>query len=92
MLAPGGVSVPIGMPENGVTAAFGPVALKLDGSDLEHDIPALINFYRRGQLKLSKLITDQFSFEMINPAMASARQRVGVGIIIQFDSRELSGQ
>lgn len=94
MLAPGGAAVLVGIPESGVSAVFDPVALasgscriigsKLGDTDIERDIPALIDLYRAGRLKLEDLITDRFPFDAINQAMAKARTGSGLKIVIEF--------
>lgn len=97
MLAPGGAAVLVGIPENGVSTSFDPTALvsgsrriigtKLGDADIERDIPALIDLYHRGKLKLDELITSRFSFEMINQAIASAKEGEGLKTVIQFDGQ-----
>jgi len=95
LLAAGGMAVLVGIPEDGVSATFDPGALanasqrvvgsKLGDTDVARDIPALIDLYRRGELKLDELITARYRFEDINQAMANARSGAGLKTVILFD-------
>ena len=95
LLAPGGMVVLVGIPENGVNATFDPGALanasqrvvgsKLGDADIERDIPALIDLYRKGELKLNELITGRYRFEEINQAMATARGAAGLKTVVLFE-------
>ncbi len=95
LLAPGGMAVLVGIPENGVSAAFDPIALanasqrvvgsKLGDTHVQRDIPALIDLYREDRLMLNELITDRFPFEDINKAMAAAKSGVGLKTVLLFD-------
>ena len=95
LLAPGGAAVLVGIPETGVTATFDPTILangskrvigsKLGDAVIDRDIPALIELYRKGDLKLNELVTARFPFEAINDAMATARSGTGLKTVILFD-------
>ncbi len=96
LLAPGGMAVLVGMPEEGVRAAFDPLAFangskhlvgsKLGDVDIGRDIPALIDHYRAGRLLLDELITGRFAFEDIDEAMAATRRGVGLKNLLLFGS------
>jgi len=91
------MAVLLGIPESGVLAELDPIALanasqriigsKLGDSDIERDIPTLIDLYRAGELKLDELITDRFPFEDINEAMTVARSGKGLKTVLLFDDR-----
>lgn len=95
LLAPGGMAVLVGIPENGASATFDPIALanasqrvvgsKLGDTNIERDIPDLIDLYRDGRLKLNELITDRLPFKEINQAMAIARSGAGLKTVLLFD-------
>ena len=95
MLAPGGAAVLVGIPENGIRADMDPIDLanaskrvvgsKLGDADIERDIPALIDLYRTGELKLDELITDRFPFHQIDRALAVAASGKGLKTVILFD-------
>ncbi|MGI9500013.1 MAG: Zn-dependent alcohol dehydrogenase [Geminicoccaceae bacterium] len=95
LLAPGGMAVLVGIPENGVHTTIDPgtlangsrriVGSKLGDADIRKDIPALIDLYREGRLKLDELITDRFAFEDINQAIAAARSGKGLKTVIRFE-------
>ena len=95
LLAPGGMAVLVGIPEDGVRSVVDPghlvagsrriVGSKLGDADIRKDIPALIDLYRAGKLKLDELITHRFRFEEINQAMAAARNGAGLKTVLLFD-------
>lgn len=95
LLAPGGTAVLVGIPETGVTTTFDPTILangskrvigsKLGDAVIDRDIPALIDLYRKGDLKLDELITARFPFEDINQAMATARSGAGLKTVVLFE-------
>ncbi|MEZ5935147.1 MAG: zinc-binding dehydrogenase [Alphaproteobacteria bacterium] len=95
LLAPGGMAVLVGMPETGVSVTVDPIAIangsqrvvgsKLGDADIGRDIPALIDLYRQGLLKLDELITDRFRFEDINQAMLAAKSGAGLKTVLLFD-------
>ncbi len=95
LLAPGGMAVLVGIPENGVRAVFDPITLanasqrvigsKLGDTDIQRDIPGLIDLYRDGRLKLDELITDRLPFENINQAMTIARSGQSLKTVLLFD-------
>jgi S-(hydroxymethyl)glutathione dehydrogenase/alcohol dehydrogenase len=100
LLAPGGMAVLVGIPENDVTSTFDPVALaggsqqvvgsKLGAVDIGTDIPKLIELYREGRLKLDALITGRFPFENINQAIAATRAGRGLKNVLLFGDAEIS--
>jgi len=95
MLAPGGMAVLVGIPENGIRADMDPIDLanaskrivgsKLGDADIERDIPALIDLYHAGELKLDELITDHFPFDDIDQALTTAKSGKGLKTVIMFD-------
>lgn len=95
MLAPGGMAVLVGIPETGIRADMDPIDLanaskrivgsKLGDADIERDIPALIDLYHAGELKLDELITDHFPFDDIDQAITTAMSGKGLKTVILFD-------
>ena len=94
MLAPGGASVLVGMADMAARSTFNPLSLsdssrrilgsKMGHCDIRVDIPALIELYREGKLKLDELITQRFAFEDINTAMDNVRNGVGLRNVVVF--------
>lgn len=93
MLAKGGASVLVGVAALGATSSFDPVTLtsaaqRILGSklaaDIHADIPALIEQWRAGRLKLDELISRRFAFEEINEAMAAARRGEGLRNVVMI--------
>lgn len=80
-LEPGGELVVVGMPASGTeivvdpgtTAASGHriIGSKMGTSDIQRDIPMLIDHYRNGRLKLDELVSNTFPLDDINQAIAS---------------------
>jgi Zn-dependent alcohol dehydrogenase len=88
----GGTAVVVGIPPTGVTAPIdlGLVAdsgLHLLGSKMgsiqpQVDIPAMVELYRRGRLKLDELVTGTFPLERINDAISLSRRGEGIRNVI----------
>ena len=57
---------------------------KMGHCDIRAEIPALIELYRAGKLKLDELITGRYSFDEINTAMDNVRAGVGLRNVIIF--------
>jgi S-(hydroxymethyl)glutathione dehydrogenase / alcohol dehydrogenase len=80
MMRRGGSAVIVGMPAAGATASFDPAYLAHDGQRIlgckmgsarvPVDIPALVDRYRAGSLKLDELISGRYPLERINDAVA----------------------
>lgn len=95
LLAPNGAVVIVGMPATGVTAAFDPVTLaarnqsilgsKMGGSSVAHDVPELVERYRRGELLLDELVTATYTIDQINEAIESVKNGQAVRNVILFD-------
>ncbi|MCP5086759.1 MAG: zinc-binding dehydrogenase [Rhodobacteraceae bacterium] len=83
MLAARGEMIMVGMPPSGAMASYEPVMLtalsqSMKGSlmgetVLKRDIPWLIEQYRQGRLKLDELITNRYSLDQINEAIADTK-------------------
>lgn len=88
-LEPGGELVIVGMPPSGQHIEIDPVILaavghrivgsKMGTADIRRDIPALIDWYREGKLKLDELVTGTYSLDDINEAI----RQVGDGSVIR---------
>ncbi|GHA44945.1 S-(hydroxymethyl)mycothiol dehydrogenase [Amylibacter ulvae] len=95
LLAPRGEVVMVGMPPVGVKAEYEPVNLagmsqsmrgsKMGEAVLQRDIPQLIDLYRQGRLKLDELISNTYSLDQINDAIADTRKGVSRRNVILFD-------
>ena len=87
-----GTAVVVGIPPTGVTAPIdlGLVAdsgLHLLGSKMgsirpQVDIPAMVELYRQGRLKLDELVTGTFPLERINEAISLSRRGEGIRNVI----------
>lgn len=91
MLAPGGMSVLVGVAKSGASSAFDPIALvgrsqRIAGSKLGGDmiraIPELVGLYRAGTLALDALITARFPFERIDAAIDTTRRGEGLRSVV----------
>jgi Zn-dependent alcohol dehydrogenase len=88
----GGTVVMVGMTANGETVAINPgdiadSALRILGCKLgavrpRTDVPALIELYRSGELKLDELVTARFPLESVNDAVAAARRGDGMRTVV----------
>ena len=90
-LAGGGRIIAVGMPHSGDMSSYEPVNLAAHGQGItgslmgdvvvKRDIPWMIDLYSQGRLKLDELISNRWSFDQINEAIAdtntgSARRNV----------------
>ncbi|QMU58582.1 MAG: zinc-binding dehydrogenase [Boseongicola sp.] len=82
-LAPGGRVVMVGMPADGATSSYVPcdfasagqglVGSKMGDTVLARDIPWLSDLYLQGRLKLDELISNCWSLDEINKAIADTK-------------------
>ena len=94
LLARGGAVVMVGMPALGVKSEFDVLALadnsqrilgsKMGSSNIQSDIPKLIELYKQGRLKLDELITARYPLEEINEAIASVKRGEALRNVIVF--------
>jgi S-(hydroxymethyl)glutathione dehydrogenase / alcohol dehydrogenase len=87
-----GTVVMVGMTASGETVPINPgdvadAGLRLLGCKLgairpQIDIPALIDLYRTGKLKLDELVTARFPLEAINDAIVNTRRGAGLRNVI----------
>jgi S-(hydroxymethyl)glutathione dehydrogenase/alcohol dehydrogenase len=90
----GGTVVIVGITGTGVTVPVDPGELadsarrvlgcKMGAIRPQIDIPALVEAYRAGQLKLDELVTARFPLERINDALDTARRGDGLRTVITF--------
>jgi Zn-dependent alcohol dehydrogenase len=90
----GGTVVIVGMTPTGVTVAVDPGELadrglrvfgsKMGGTRPQTDMPAMVELYRAGILKLDELVTGRFGLDEINEAMAATRRGKGLRSVIVF--------
>ena len=90
-----GTLVVVGMPANEVMTEFGPTNFayfgqRVLGSEigletrLDIDVPALIDLYRQGRLKLDELVSGQFPLEKINEAIEGVTKGAALRNVIVF--------
>ncbi len=82
-LAPRGRLFMLGMPHSGACATYEPVILAALGQGmigtrmgdvvLARDIPWMVDLWRQGRLKLEELVSERWSLERINDAIADTR-------------------
>jgi len=94
MVAPGGAAVIVGMPALGVKSEFDIVTLvnetkrilgsKMGSSNIQVDIPNLVDLYQQGRLKLDELITARYPLEEINTAIAAVNRGEALRNVIVF--------
>lgn len=88
----GGTVVIVGIPATGVTVSIDPGELadsgrlvlgsKMGSTRPHADLPALVDLYTAGRLKLDELVTGRYSLEQINEAMTEARGGGGLRTVI----------
>jgi Zn-dependent alcohol dehydrogenase len=84
----------VGMPALGVKSEFDVLILadnsqrilgsKMGSSNIQADIPKLIDLYKQGRLKLDELISAHYPLEEINQAIASVERGEALRNIIVF--------
>lgn len=94
-LAPRGQLIAVGMPPSDAWADWSPADLSYLGQGirgsclgdtvLSRDIPALIELYRQGRLKLDELVTGRYPLERINDAIGDTRAGGSRRNVILFD-------
>ena len=82
------------MPASDVTTAFAPtdfafqgqrvLGSKMGSTRLRVDVPALVDLYKQGRLKLDELITGRYPLERINEAVTSALAGEALRNVIVF--------
>jgi Zn-dependent alcohol dehydrogenase len=97
-LRPGGALVIVGMPPYDVVTRFGPTDLasagqrilgsKMGSARIRIDIPALVDLYRQGRLKLDELITARYPLEDINEAVDAVRRGEALRNVLVFPAVE----
>lgn len=90
----GGTVVIVGMTGTGVTVPVDPgeladTAMRVLGSKMGStrphiDIPAMVELYSAGRLKLDELVTGRFPLDRINEALSAARRGEGLRTVIVF--------
>jgi len=90
----GGTLVVVGMPANEVKtefettnfAFFGQRVLgsKMGSTRLDLDVPALVDLYQQGRLKLDELVSGRFPLEKINEAIEGVTKGTALRNVIVF--------
>ncbi|WP_224814383.1 Zn-dependent alcohol dehydrogenase [Hasllibacter sp. MH4015] len=83
LLAPRGTAYAVGMTHNGQSTGYEPVIFAATGQGirgsylgeivLKRDIPWMVDLYAQGRLKLDELVSNRWSFDQINEAIADTR-------------------
>lgn len=94
LIRKGGAVVIVGMPASGVATSFDPGMLaawsqrvlgsKMGSARLGLDVPALVDLYRQGRLKLDELISARYPLEAINAAIADVQAGGALRNVIVF--------
>lgn len=97
LAAKGGTVVMVGMPPSGQAVQVEPVVLAataqtirgsfMGGSVIARDIPALVEHWRAGRLRLEDLISARFPFARINEAIAAARDPDQRRVVVTMDDQ-----
>ena len=82
-LAPGGSVIMVGLPHARDKATYSPLAMgnasqgiqgtMMGDTVIARDVPWLVDMYDQGRLKLDELISNRFSLDQINEAIASTK-------------------
>lgn len=101
LAAPGGAVVLVGMTANGVTVDFDSTTVaslnqrvlgsKMGSGRLPVDIPALVDLYDGGRLKLDELVSRTYPLDQINEAIAEVKQGGARRNVIVFDRSTAAG-
>jgi len=94
LLAPLGTAYAVGMPHSGQTSAYEPVILaalgqgvkgtKMGDVVLKRDIPWMVDLYGQGRLKLDELISNTWTLDDINAAIADTKTGTARRNVIVF--------
>ena len=94
-LARGGKVIMVGMPHSGAMSSYEPVILSFTGQGMvgskmgdvviQRDIPWMVDLYKQGRLKLDELISNRWSLEQINEAIADTKTGSAKRNVIVFD-------
>ena len=95
-LAPGGRLVMVGMPPSGEMSTYAPdiiaslgqrlIGTKMGDTVLSRDIPWLADLYLQGRLELDSLISNRWTLDQINEAIADTKSGAARRNVILFDS------
>jgi S-(hydroxymethyl)glutathione dehydrogenase/alcohol dehydrogenase len=90
-----GTVVVVGMPATGVYAEYDPgtlaawnqkiVGSKMGEARIARDIPALVDLYRAGKLRLDELVTARYPLEKINEAIAAVNAGKALRNVVVFE-------
>jgi len=95
MLRPGGMTVVVGLPKATDTITLSPLmfikdektltASYMGSTELQTDIPKMIELYKAGILKLDELITGRYPLDQINEAIDSVVKGKALRNVIMFE-------
>ena len=94
-LAPGGKVVMVGMPHIGDAATYDPgsmaaagqsmIGSKMGDAVIARDIPWMVDLYQQGRLKLDELVSQTWTLDQINDAIADTKTGSAKRNVIAFD-------
>lgn len=94
-LAPGGKVVMVGMPHIGDAATYDPgsmaaagqgmIGSKMGDAVIARDIPWMVDLYQQGRLKLDELVSQTWTLDQINDAIADTKTGSAKRNVITFD-------
>jgi len=95
LVAPGGTVIMVGQPKRGEALVLPDVASDFKGKTLmdstgghtlpNEDIPRYLHLYRKGLLRIDKLITHRFPLERVNEALDTVRSGCAGRIILEME-------
>lgn len=95
LLAPGGAVVYVGMPPVGSMTELEPLTVadmmyrvlgsSMGSTHVQQDIPALVQLYKQGRLKLDELVSNTYPLERINEAIAEVKKGEVLRNVIVFE-------
>lgn len=95
LIAPGGSVVYVGMPPIGTKTGIQPLDFancmyivmgsSMGSTHVQRDIPALVELYRQGRLKLDELVSRTYPLKQINEAIAEVKKGDVLRNVIVFD-------
>ena len=94
-LARGGKVIMVGMPHSGEMASYEPATMSFLGQGMigskmgdvviQRDIPWMVDLYRQGRLQLDELISNRWSLDQINEAIADTKTGSAKRNVIVFN-------
>jgi S-(hydroxymethyl)glutathione dehydrogenase/alcohol dehydrogenase len=90
-----GTVVIVGMPSSDVSTNFNPsnlaafgqsiIGSKMGSAHIRRDIPWLVRLYQEGKLKLDEMVSQHYTLDSINEAIASTKSGSALRNVVMFD-------